>query len=74
MAKKTILKINGMHCASCAMNIDDDLEDTKGVKSARTNYATQKTEVEFEEVEINIEEIVKVIRKTGYHAQTKTDR
>jgi len=29
--QKIKLKINGMHCVSCAMNIDGDLEDTEGV-------------------------------------------
>ena len=41
--KKLVLKIKGMHCTSCAMNIDGELEDTKGVKEANTSYAKQKT-------------------------------
>ena len=31
---KKKLKIEGMHCSSCAMSIDMDLEDLKGIKSA----------------------------------------
>ncbi len=71
MAKKVILKITGMHCTSCAMNIDGDLEDfVKGVKSAKTNYAKQETEVEFEE-EVKIEQIIAQIEETGYRAEVK---
>lgn len=73
MAKKTKLKIIGMHCTSCAMSIDGDLEDTEGVKSARTNYAKQECEVEFEEEVIKIEHIVKTIENTGYQAQVKVN-
>lgn len=69
--KKEKLKIIGMDCTSCAMNIDGDLEDTVGVKSARTNYAKQECEVEFEEEVIKIEHIVKTIENTGYQAQVK---
>ena len=69
MAKKTKLKIIGMHCTSCAMSIDGDLEDTEGVKSAATNYAKQECEVEFEEEIVTIEEIIKVVDKTGYSAR-----
>ena len=69
MAKKIILKITGMHCTSCAMNIDGDLEDyVKGVKSSSTNYAKGITEVEFEENQTAIEKIIEQIKKTGYTA------
>ncbi len=62
------LKISGMHCSSCAMNIDFDLEDLKGVKSAKTSYARQLCELEFDEEQIGIEEIKKQVKKTGYQA------
>jgi copper chaperone CopZ len=69
MAKvvKKKLKINGMHCTACAMNIDFDLEDL-GVKTAKTNYAKQETEVEFDEEKIKLDQIIKQIEKTGYKA------
>lgn len=67
--KKIKLKIDGMHCTSCAMNIDGDLEDTVGVKESNTNYAKQLTEVEFDEDKVSIEQIIKVIKTTGYKAQ-----
>lgn len=65
--KKIKLKISGMHCVSCAMNIDFDLEDL-GVKSVKTSYAKQETEVEFDEEEIKLQEVVDRIKKTGYKA------
>ena len=73
MVKKKF-KIDGMHCTSCAMNIDGDLEDNvKGVKCANTNYAKQECEVEFEEEEVKIEQIIKQINETGYQAQVKNE-
>ena len=71
MIKKKF-KITGMHCTSCAMSIDGDLEDfVQGVKSATTNYAKQECEVEFEET-VKVEQIVAQIKKTGYKADIKT--
>jgi copper chaperone CopZ len=64
---KKKLKIEGMHCASCAMSIDFDLEDL-GVKSAKTSYTKQETEVEFDEDKIKPQKIVDQIKKTGYRA------
>lgn len=70
--KKIKLKIEGMHCSSCAMNIDGDLEDfVKGVKSSNTSYAKQESEIEFDEKQATIEKIIKQIVKTGYNASLK---
>ncbi len=59
-------KINGMHCTSCAMNIDGELEDTQGVKEAKTNYARQETFVEYDDGAISLPQLKAVIEKTGY--------
>ena len=67
MIVKKKLKIVGMHCTSCAMNIDFCLEDL-GVKSAKTSYARQETEVEFDEKKIKQQNIIDQIKKTGYKA------
>lgn len=69
MTKKAKLKIIGMHCTSCSMTIDFDLEDVEGVTSAKTSYARTETEVEFDEEKVSIDQIIKVVRKTGYQAE-----
>ena len=66
---KIKLKIDGMHCTSCSMNIDMDLEDLEGIKSAKTNYAKQESEIEFDQDKIEIDEIIKQVNKTGYKAR-----
>lgn len=70
---KIKLKIIGMHCTSCAMSIDGELEDTEGVKNAKTNYAKQKSEVEFDEEKLSHDDLIKVIEKAGYQAHVKTN-
>lgn len=65
--KKIKLKIEGMHCSSCAMDIDGQLEDN-GVLESRTSYAKSITEVEFNPNDISEERIIKIIEKTGYKA------
>lgn len=67
--KKVKLKVNGMHCSSCAMNIDFDLEDLEGVKSAKTSYAKQVTEIEFDEAKISEVDVREQIKKTGYSTE-----
>lgn len=65
---KIKLKITGMHCTSCAMNIDGELEDTEGVKESSTNYAKSLTEVTFDPEKVNEKKVIEVIKKVGYTA------
>ncbi len=73
MTKKILLKVTGMHCVSCAMSIDFDLEDLKGVKTVKTNYAKQETVVEFDEEEVKVEKLLEQVIKTGYKAKVSTN-
>ena len=72
MIKKK-LKIEGMHCSSCVMNIEFDLEDVEGVKSAKASLVKEECEVEFDEEKVNEQIIIQTIQKTGYQAQIKQD-
>ncbi|OGF99989.1 hypothetical protein A2Y99_01555 [Candidatus Gottesmanbacteria bacterium RBG_13_37_7] len=65
---KTKLKISNMHCSSCAMNIDFELEDLEGVVSVKTSYAKQETEIEFDEKKVIMQKIIDQIKKMGYEA------
>lgn len=66
MKKK--FKITGMHCSSCAMTIDMDLEEIEGVKGVKTSYAKQETEVEFDPDKVSDDLIAAAIKKSGYSA------
>jgi len=72
MNQKTILKISGMHCASCAANIENALKKEAGVNSANVNFASEKLYLEFDSVEISIARIQKIIEKLGYKATEET--
>lgn len=65
---KTKLKIEGMHCTSCSMVIDMDLEDLPGVCNCKTSYAKAETEVEYDPEKVTEEQILQTIKKSGYEA------
>lgn len=67
--KTQTLKITGMHCVSCTINIDGELEDTKGVKEANTNFIKAQTIVTYDETQLSDKEIIKIIKDLGYDAQ-----
>jgi len=69
---KQRLKIQGMHCTSCAMNIDGALEDLPGVQEASTSYARGQLDVSFEPAQVTLEQIIATIEEEGFTAQVET--
>ncbi|MCG2689368.1 heavy metal translocating P-type ATPase [Candidatus Parcubacteria bacterium] len=70
--EKTILKISGMHCASCSAIIENALKNEEGIKSINVNFATEKAYLEFDPIEISIARIQKIMEKLGYKATEET--
>lgn len=66
---KTKLKIDGMHCGSCAVGIDDSLEELPGVERASTSYARGRTKLVYDERQVDLETIRGVITQLGYRTE-----
>ena len=65
-ATKLVLKVKGMHCASCSTLIDKLIGKQEGVISIKTNYGSEKTAVTFDESKISLKKIDELINKLGY--------
>ncbi|MCJ7817195.1 MAG: heavy metal translocating P-type ATPase [Candidatus Aenigmarchaeota archaeon] len=65
-SEKAVIKISGMHCAACALNIEKSLKKNKGILSASVNYASEKAYVDFDPSLTSLEKIQKTIKDTGY--------
>lgn len=63
---KLVLKIKGMHCASCSILVDKLIGKQQGVSSIHTNYGSEKTAVEFDENKISLSKIDEVVNTLGY--------
>ncbi|MDI3420875.1 cation transporter [Streptomyces luteolus] len=59
--------ITGMHCNSCGLLIDDEIEELPGVTTSTTNLRTERTVVELERP-VPAQEIVAAIAAAGYTA------
>lgn len=56
--------LSGLHCSSCSMLIEGDLEDL-GVEAA-VNYHSQTMKVTFDEGKVSEQEVVETVKKLGY--------
>jgi len=63
--KKIKLTIEGMHCASCASNIERAVKKIPGVSEVVVSLMTNKAFIEAKE-DVNKEEIKKAVGKVGY--------
>lgn len=63
--KKT-LQVEGMHCATCAANIEKELATLKGVTSGNVNLTTEKLTIDYDETLISLKEIQEKIANIGF--------
>ena len=67
---KTAIRIDGMHCASCAMSVDDTLEALDGVHSSKTSYAQSLVKIDHDPERVNVHHLQDAITRAGYQPRT----
>lgn len=60
------LQLSGLHCSSCSLNIDGELEELKGVISSNTSYAKQQSVITYDPALIDPSAFRPVIEELGY--------
>ncbi len=69
--KKATIVIHGMHCASCASNIERSLKKVPGVKSASVSLLFKKGTIEMEDnADVTEDEIRNAVKRAGYEARS----
>ncbi|MCX5302721.1 heavy-metal-associated domain-containing protein [Streptomyces sp. NBC_00160] len=61
-----VLEVEGMHCTSCGLLIDDELEEIPGVRSASTDLRSGRSTIRLEEgAEIDTAVLVAAVENAG---------
>jgi len=60
------LTIGGMHCATCALTVQDSLKEIPGVFDARVNFALGKALVDFDASVATHADLKKAVEEAGY--------
>lgn len=67
---KTVkIEIEGMHCASCASNIERSLSKVPGLKNPKVSLLLKKGSAEVSD-SIKEEEIKQAVRRAGYNTKS----
>jgi Cu+-exporting ATPase len=70
----TVLALEGMTCASCAMRIEKGLKKVPGVRDASVNLATEQATVIYDPVQTSLEQMVQKVEAVGYKAMPQKPR
>ena len=67
--KKLRITVEGMHCSSCASNIERSIKKVNGVKGASASLLTKKCIVEADD-NVDQNELKKAVARIGYKASS----
>lgn len=68
MKESINLNISGMTCSSCVLHIESDLKAVDGIEDAVVNLPLKSGKVIFDNAKISSQDIIKIIKKSGYEA------
>ena len=63
------VKIPGMDCAACALNIQSVLKKQSGVQQAQVSFDTKEAVVQYDATTLSSEKIIAAIDQTGFKAE-----
>ncbi len=75
VAKSAItLKIGGMHCAACALNIENALKKSRGIVSAEVSFPLEQARITYDPALVSVPGIKEIIENVGYTASEKLEK
>ncbi|MCF8012058.1 MAG: heavy metal translocating P-type ATPase [Clostridiales bacterium] len=63
------LKISGMNCSACAARVENILSKLDGVLRANVNFAMEQARIEYNPLQLNLNDLTKAIADAGYQAR-----
>lgn len=72
MSTTHIFRVDGMHCASCSLLIDDTLEDLPGVSRSHTELKAGRSTVQLDTSVTDAQQVIDAITDLGYTAAVQT--
>lgn len=64
-----VFLIDGMTCASCAINVENAVKKLDGIESAVVNLTTEKMTIDYDAAKVSEADITKAVAGAGYGAK-----
>lgn len=62
------IRVEGMHCESCASSIEKKLKATEGVEEVRVSYDKKEAWVKYDDTKTSVAKLREAINSTGFKA------
>lgn len=66
MSETKQIKVNGMHCNSCVLAVQNSLEDVEGIENAKADLESGNVQIELDTNKVSIEDINEAIQDVGF--------
>lgn len=66
--KKIVLGIEGMHCDGCVNRLTKVLKALDGVVDAKVSLENKSAEIEYDETELELDDIKQTVSDAGFEA------
>ena len=63
--KRTSLRVDGITCSGCAVDVETVLKNTDGISGAEASYATGAVNIDYHPEEIDEKQVLELIKKLG---------
>lgn len=60
------LKLNGMHCASCVMNVENFLIRLNGIFDVKADLTSQTASINYDKTKVTVKDMEEVINSLGF--------
>ena len=70
---KIVFHVKNMHCGNCAMILEGLEDELPGISKISASYHKQVLNVEFDEKQLNVNEIIQAARQKGYYLALRTE-
>ena len=64
--KDANIKISGMSCASCALNVEKSLQTLEGVEKAQVNLGTEEATIKYDPQKLKLSQLEVAVQNAGY--------
>ncbi len=64
----TVLKVRGMHCASCVSRVENVLRKVPGVRQASVELTSEKATVKYDSTRVTADALSQAVAGAGYQA------
>ncbi|MDL2246302.1 cation transporter [Methanobrevibacter sp. OttesenSCG-928-K11] len=63
------IKVNGMHCGSCAFAVENSIKDLDGINDAKVDLDTGTVDLDYDSDKVSKTDIDEAVKEAGFSVE-----